>query len=665
MSRTRTLVGAIASAVAMTGMTIVGVSTQAEAGTGPAYQPVSGSAVPFTTHTKVIGAVTGSTNLTIQVWLKPNVAAAEQYASAVSTPGSPQFHHYLSPSRYTAQFGPTASAASQVETWLRSQGFTGVTADPHRSYVRATAPTSVISTAFQTQLDLYQSSAQVNGGAYPLRANSKAVSVPSSLTPDVLGVTGLDNAAPIIPLQRPGSKTAADPAAKPTSTAAPQDTGTEPACSQYYGQNVATGKPEQFGTTSFPSEVCGYSAGQLRAAYGANMTNTGKGQTIALVELGLTPDMFLTLQDYAAASSLPAPNAEHYAELSLGQGSACGDPFNIEEQIDVESSYAMAPGANQLVIGGDSCNEGDYGLQGLFDADLAVINGTNNHPLASAASNSWEGGTESQPASLTDVEHAYLVQAADEGVGMYFSSGDGSGVLSPSNDPYAIAVGGTTLGIGQTSNRLFETGWSTDVAILNGTAWEDEGEEGAAGGGPSLLWAQPKYQKDVVPASLATAPGNRGGLVRSVPDISADADPFTGMAVGLLTFPSGGGAPTYAESDWGGTSLASPIVAGIVTAAEQGQPAPFGFVNPALYKLAGTSAIHDVRPITSTTPTAYRGVWCGADACGIEALTTFDDQSTSMAGYTGQVTLPGYDNMSGIGSPSGQAFISALRAQEK
>jgi subtilase family serine protease len=664
MSRIRTLAGAIASAGAMAGMTLVGVSTQAGAATGPAYQPVSGSTAPFTTHTKVIGAVTGSTALTIQVWLKPDVAAAGQYASAVSTPGSPQFHHYLSPGRYTAQFGPAASAASQVETWLRSQGFTGVTADAHRSYVRATAPTSVINTAFQTQLDLYQSSAQVNGGGYPLRANSKAVSVPRSLAPDVLGVTGLDNAAPIIPLQRPDGTGAAGPAAAPTSTAAPQDTGTEPTCSQYYGQNVATGKPEQFGTTSFPSEVCGYTGGQLRAAYGANLTNTGQGQTIALVEFGLTPDMFLTLQDYAAASDLPAPDPEHYAELSLGQGSACGDPFNIEEQIDVESSYVMAPGANQLVIGGDSCNQGDYGLQGLFDADLAVINGTSNHPLASAASNSWESGTEGQAASLTGIEHAYLVQAADEGVGMYFSSGDGSGVASPSDDPDAIAVGGTTLGIGQTNNRLFETGWSTDIAIRKGSAWEDMIEE-AAGGGPSLLWAQPTYQKGVVPTSLATPPGNRGGLVRSIPDISADADPFTGMAVGLLTFPSGGGAPTYAESNWGGTSLAAPLVAGIVTAAQQGQPAPFGFVNPALYKLAGTSAIHDIRPITSTTPTAYRGVWCAAKACGIEALTTFDDQSPSMAGYTGQVTLPGYGNMSGIGSPSGQAFISALRAQEK
>ena len=49
----------------------------------------------------------------------------------------------------------------------------------------------------------------------------------------------------------------------------------------------------------------------------------------------------------------------------------------------------MAPGAHQLVVGGDSCNEGDFGLQGLFNADLAVL-GTGSHPLATVASNSWE-----------------------------------------------------------------------------------------------------------------------------------------------------------------------------------------------------------------------------------------------------------------------------------
>jgi subtilase family serine protease len=320
----------------------------------------------------------------------------------------------------------------------------------------------------------------------------------------------------------------------------------------------------------------------------------------------------------------------------------------------------MAPAAHQLVVGGDSCNNGDQGLQGLFDADLAVLNGNGHHPLASVASNSWEGGLESQAPFLTDIEHAYLVKAAAEGVGMYFSAGDGSGVLSPSDDPFAIAVGGTTLGIGKAGRRMFETGWSTGIALLGTKRWIFLGEQGATGGGPSLLWRQPWYQKGRVPAALAHAPGNRSGLIRSVPDISADADPFTGFRVGLLTFKKHK-PPSYSEFDIGGTSLASPLVAGMVTAAQQGLPKSFGFIDPVLYSLHGSHVLHQTLPLTGSSKALFRGTACEAAVCGAPVLTTFDDQSDNMDGYTGQVTLKGYDNMTGIGSP-GAAFIKALRS---
>src|SRR5215469_10785462 len=111
-------------------------------------------------------------------------------------------------------------------------------------------------------------------------------------------------------------------------------------------------------------------------------------------------------------------------------------------------------------------------------------------------------------------------------------------------------------------------------------------------------------------------------------DISADADPYTGT----------------------------------VAAAQQGQAKPFGFLNPALYQLAGTSAFFDTLPLSAKSPALWRGTACPAHVCGLPALTTFDDQSNNMFGYTGQVTLKGYDNMSGIGTPNGPKFIAALRA---
>lgn len=638
--------GAVAAtAAAMTVVSLTGPAGAAPGDQLPAgFQPLAGSAAPFTSHVQATGAVAGSTRLTIQVWLRTSgLAAAQKYATAVSTPGNRLFHHYLSPNAYTARFGGSKSGAQAVTSWLSRQGFTGIRTDAQRNYVRATGTVSAIDAAFKTQLDSYRSSATLNAGPYQLRANSRPLAIPAALSADVLGVTGLDNAAARLPLMRPRSASAST-------------------CSQWYGQNHLSGLPAQFGRTSFPTVICGYQAGQVRSAYGMNAANNGRGQTIALVEDGLTRDMFLTLQDYARVAHFAAPSPERYAELSLGSNT-CGDPFDVEEQLDVETSYDMAPGANQLVVGGDSCNNGDFGNQALFDADLAVIDGLPgmNHPLANISSNSWGPGNDLQPAILTDIMHSYLVRAAAQGVGMYFASGDSSGVETP-DDPFSILVGGTSLGIGKNGQRLFETGWSAGVSSVSHGHWVLDGENGASSGGPSLIWAQPGFQHGVVPTAMATAPGNRPGLVRSEPDLAALADPYTGFATGMLRFVKG--KPVFFETPVGGTSMASPLVAGMIADAQQGAHAGFGFTNPVFYRLHGTSAFYDMLPSTSRTPSGFRGVVCSAADCGSLSLVTFDDQNPAMNGYTGQVTQKGYDNMTGIGTPHGQFFISALRKME-
>jgi subtilase family serine protease len=613
---------------------------------------LTGSAAPFISSSRVTGVMAGSTRLTVQVWLRPgNLAAAQQYAASVSTPGSKLFHHYLSPDAYTARFGPSKSAASAVGSWLRSQGFSSLQTDTQRNFVRATGPVSAINTAFKIQLKNYRSSATVNAGPYQLHANNQAVAIPSSLSKYVLGVTGLDNAAPRLPLMRTPKRQAAA-AGQPTAP-----------CSKFYGQHSISGLPKQFGRTSFPTQICGYGAQQMRAAYGVNMASNGRGQTVSLVELGLTPDMFLTLQDQAKKDHFVAPSASRYTELSLGKNS-CGDPFDVEEQLDVETSYDMAPGANQLVIGGDSCNNGDFGLQGLFDADIVNIDGTgsSHHPLSNISSNSWGPGDDAQPAILTNIMHAYLVRAAAQGVGMYFASGDASGVETP-DDPFTILVGGTSLGMGKNNKRLFETGWSSGISAIRNGAWSLEGEDGASSGGPSLIWAQPGYQRRSVPKALATAPGNRPGLVRSEPDIAADADLFTGFATGLLKFPKGK-PPSFFQIPVGGTSMASPLVAGIIADAQQGQHTVFGFTDPVLYRLNGTSALRDMLPSNSSTNGLFRGVACNVNFCGAPSLITFDDENPNMDGYAGQVTIKGYDNMTGLGTPRGQTFLKALRKIE-
>jgi subtilase family serine protease len=659
MKRPITVVAATALAATTVAAIAGGSSARADAthaaGQGPGLTTLSDSAVPFATPDKAIGTVASSQTLTIQFWLTPRTAAAESFATAVSTPGNPSFGHFLSPAAYTARFGASSAEANGVETWLRSSGFTGVTTDAQRDYVQATGTVAAIDSALHVQMKYFRPSADINAGTYQLRANDRPVSLPSTLAPSVLGVTGLDNAAPKPTYLRPGL-----PA---NVKAAPASTPGNVACSSYYAQHNVYHAPKKFGTTSFPSVICGYSADQLRAAYGYNRHNIGKGVTIALVEWGLTPDMFQTLQDYTRANDIQGPSPSRYAELSLGNNT-CGDPFNTEEQIDVEASYDMAPLANQLVVGGDSCNDGFFGLQALFDADIAILNGVGGHPLAAIASNSWGlFDEETAPPSVLKIEESYLVRSAAEGVSMLYSAGDASGISTPAESPYATTVGGTTLAIGRKDPREFETGWSTGISVDLGTSWSFQGEQGASGGGQSLLWAQPAYQRGVVPKSLATPLGNRGGLVRTVPDISAIADPFTGFAVGQLVL-NNSGALVYQESPIGGTSVAAPLVAGIVAAAEQYQHS-FGFLNPALYRLAGTNAYNDALPITSKTPAGDHGVYCGPSLCGVPALTTFDDQAATMAGYTGQVTLKGYDTMTGVGTPNGQDFIYDLRSIEK
>jgi subtilase family serine protease len=279
MSRLRAFIAIGAAAAVVAGT--AGVSTVALAARRPAGVSLPGTAVPFTSHTPATGDVAASRSLTIEVWLKPDLASAQRFATAVSTPGSPSFRHFLSPRAYTARFGASRRQASEVAAWLRSEGFTAVGTDAQRDYVRATAPVSRIDAAFHLTVKFYRATGQVNAGPYLLFANDRAVTLPAFLAPGVLGITGLDNAAPVLPLTKFTIRTAASNAS----------------CSNYYGQHIIGNLPSRLGTTRFPTPVCGYSAAQIRAAYGASTASTGTGQKIALIELGLTAHMFVTLRD--------------------------------------------------------------------------------------------------------------------------------------------------------------------------------------------------------------------------------------------------------------------------------------------------------------------------------------------------------------------------------
>jgi subtilase family serine protease len=579
----------------------------------------------------VSGAGVTSPARTVQVWMAVHQQAAQRFVGAASTPGSAGYRRFLSPAAYTRRFGASAAQVRAVESFLAGKGFSRVRASVNDVYVSAVAPASAGST----------------------------LRLPRSIRRDVLAVLGLDRAP------AKASDTAVTPAPGRASTKTP--------CSRYWAQQTRPVSPAFHGLTRAAVPVCGYSARQVRGAYGMTSASTGKGQTIALVEVGHPDDMFRALTDYARVNGLPAPRRDQYREESVGSGgqsSACINGALEEAALDSEAAYAMAPGARQLMVDGDDCDDTSAGsnADALFDAMLTPLTGHGSRPAASIESVSYglvyhsEAGT---PPPLLKVSHSIALRAAAEGVSLLVAAGDNPGVEPPDSDPDLTAVGGTTLGIGARDQRVFETGWSTEFGERTGTSgpWHNEGILLAGSGGVSEVYREPGYQKGVVPSSMAR--DQKGQAGRTVPDISAVGDPYSGLLFGLVTTRPDGKTSPYEPFRQAGTSTATPLIAGMVADAEQGQRRSFGFLNPLLYSLAGSQAFHDVLPAGPADPQFDRAFFTPGEtdihnkfAPGF-LVGLNDAQDTS---GTRQVTAPGYDTMTGLGSPDGAAFLRALRS---
>jgi subtilase family serine protease len=203
-------------------------------------------------------------------------------------------------------------------------------------------------------------------------------------------------------------------------------------------------------------------------------------------------------------------------------------------------------------------------------------------------------------------------------------------------------VGGTSTGIDINGALSVEAGWGTDQYVLsgNGQSWlpyQTNPFRYGAGGGFSSLFNRPAYQDDVVP------PGSPSG--RAVPDVSLDGDPTTGMLVGeTQSFPEGVHYDTYRI---GGTSLSSPLFAGVQANATEAAGERLGFANPAIYQLArdGVPAYNDVLPSEKAAVRAdYVNGLDPSDGIGY-TVRTFDDDASLW-------TAKGWDPVTGIGSPN-------------
>jgi subtilase family serine protease len=225
-------------------------------------------------------------------------------------------------------------------------------------------------------------------------------------------------------------------------------------------------------------------------------------------------------------------------------------------------------------------------------------------------------------------------------------------VTFPASDPWATAVGGTTLEIGQSGQVAGELGWGDTIAQENhaGTRYlqapPEIFSEGSTGG-RSDLFAEPGYQLGVVPRSLATRNGS-GPADRVVPDVAADASPITGWLIGYT--PPGG---SYQQILEGGTSGASPIVAALEADAKQATGRAVGFADPTIYALRNSAAIRELPPpkVPAVAVAPQGACFDGTQAVGRCLVTLGLDSSL-------RSTL-GYDDVTGVGAATSR-FIAQL-----
>jgi hypothetical protein len=330
----------------------------------------------------------------------------------------------------------------------------------------------------------------------------------------------------------------------------------------------------------------GYSPPQVRHAYGFDqLANDGTGQTIAIVDAYDDPNITSDLNKFSTQFSLPTTTSGSFTfTKAYAQGSqpVGNTGWGQEISLDVEWAHAIAPHANILLV--EAASNSYANLLGAVD--YAVSQG------AHVVSMSWGGGDSSGESSFDS--HFNV-----PGVTFLASSGDSGGqVIYPSASPYVVSVGGTHLPLDGNGNLTSaETAWSS------------------GGGGASSYEAEPGYQ-----VSYGISLGGRG-----TPDVSYNADPYTGVAV----------YDSYGNYGWmviGGTSAGAPQWAALVALADQSRSTPLSSSN-------------------LTTSPEYQA------ATGSVYASNYRDITSGSNGY---LAGAGYDLATGLGSPLANNLVPYL-----
>lgn len=471
-----------------------------------------------------------------------------------TVPNGSEHPAYLSHAQLKDQHGANPEDIALVEKFAHQFQLAVVESSIAKRRVVLTGTADNIQKAFQATLACYK----LPGTTHEYRGRHGSISIPKELGGPVVAILGMDT--------RPVAK----PHFRFRPAATPAGTFTPPQVAQLY---------------NFPTAV------------------TGQGQTVAIIELGggySTTD----LQTYFSGLGIPEPNI---SAVSVDGGTnSPGQAADGEVMLDIEVVGAIAPGANIAVYFAPNTD------QGFIDAITDAVHDTTRKP--SIVSISWGGPEDSWTPQSQTAMNAALQDAAALGVTVTVASGDngssdgaGDGKLHvdfPASSPYALACGGTTLK-GSGSNISSEVVWN-----------ETANQEGATGGGVSIVFPLPSYQSSAgVPKQ-----GQTGYVGRGVPDVAGDADPTTGYRVRV------GGQDTVV----GGTSAVAPLWAALIALVNQQAGTPAGFINPKLY--AGNEQ-------------------------GFHDITSGNNDDSGLGFYSAG---KGWDACTGLGSPDGTAISQLL-----
>jgi subtilase family serine protease len=550
----------------------------------------------------------------MSIYFKPTAAQQsdlDEFLRQQQEPASPNYHRWLTPEQFGARFGMSASDLAKVSAWLQAHGFSNITVSRSRTSIEFDGNAGQVATAFHAPIHQLV----LNGETH--YANISSPQLPSAFAGAVAGITSLNNFRP-----------------RPKSIA------------------------------HFTSSVSGNHflvPGDVGTIYNINSLYTsgidGSGQAIAVV--GQTPltnpydGTHTDIDRFRSLASLPAINLQL---TKTGTPTYSADDVD-EANLDIEWSGAIAPKAQVIFV---------YSENALFTSLPYIV--TNN--LAPVISISYGNCEANFDASSVTVLTQVLTQANAQGQTLIAASGDagaadcesasattathGLAVDVPAATQYVTGMGGSeftgddagTVNNGTASETPYWKGSSSETdtsatakSYIPEIVWNDSDSNGiaAGGGGVSTLFTKPTWQ---------TGPGVPADGQRDVPDVSLSSSPNHD---GYLICTKGGCVDGFRKSDQsltviGGTSVASPVFAGVVALMNQKFGTRLGNVNPTLYSLAATTSNNAFHDITS----GNNMVSCqaGSKDCG----------ASGMIGYSAGA---GYDLASGLGSMDIGAVVAA------